>query len=287
MSEHRVRDIDPREAEHLVREGAVRVLDVRSPDEYSALGHVPGAILLPVDWIPAAAATIDPAGPPLLVCCEHGVRSAMAARFLAQAGFPGVMHMRGGMSRWCGPRDRAPGDPHASGPSSWLVANADLLPRAGRALDLACGAGRHALLLAAAGFEVRAVDRHPGRVHALDDMAKRLGLNIAAEVIDLERDGVDLGAGRFDLIVGFRYLHRPLFPSIALALAPGGLLIYETFTVDQARRGHPTSPEFLLERGELRRLVAPLEVLREREGDHDGGLVSGIVARRPVARAGS
>lgn len=287
MSEIPFREIDPREAERLVREGSVRVLDVRTPDEYAGLGHVPGAILLPVDWIPVAAATIDPAGPPLLVCCEHGIRSAMAARFLVQAGFPGVMNMRGGMSCWSGPRDHAAGDPYGAGPSSWLVANVDLLPRGGRVLDLACGAGRHALLLASAGCEVRAVDRDAGRITALNGLAKRLGLRVVAEVIDLEAERVDLGADRFDLIVGFRYLHRPLFGAILRALARGGVLIYETFTVEQACRGRPTRPEFLLERGELRRLVAPLEVLREREGDYDGGMVSGIVAVRRDTRTAS
>ena len=280
MSDIPFREIEPREAERMVREGSVRVLDVRTPDEYAGLGHVPGAILLPVDWIPVAAATIDPADPPILVCCEHGIRSAMAARFLVQAGFPGVMNMRGGMSCWSGTRDHAPGDPYGSGPSSWLVANADLLPRGGRVLDLACGAGRHALLLASAGLEVRAVDRDGGRVAALDGMAKRLGLSIVTEMIDLEGESVDLGMEIFDLIVGFRYLHRPLFGAIVRALARDGVLIYETFTVEQASRGRPTRPEFLLEKGELRRLVAPLGVLREREGDYDGGMVSGIVAVR-------
>lgn len=131
------------------------------------------------------------------------------------------------------------------------------------------------------------MDRDAGRITALNGLAKRLGLRVVAEVIDLEAERVDLGADRFDLIVGFRYLHRPLFGAILRALARGGVLIYETFTVEQACRGRPTRPEFLLERGELRRLVAPLEVLREREGDYDGGMVSGIVAVRRDTRTAS
>ena len=66
------------------------------------------------------------------------------------------------------------------------------------------------------------------------------------------------------------------------ALRPGGLLIYETFTRAQAERGRPTDPAHLLEPGELRRLVAPLAVLREREGDYEGGMVSGVAARRAI-----
>ncbi len=278
------RTIDPAEAERLVREGAVRVLDVRTPEEFERLGHVPGAILLPVDLIPVAAATLERDGKPLLVCCEHGIRSQFAARFLAQAGFAGVMNLGGGMSCWTGKRDHGPGDPHGeTGPSSWLVLNADLLPQGGRALDLACGTGRHALLLAAAGFRVTAVDRDAARIETLAATASRLGLPICASAVDLEAPDADLGAGRYDLIVVVHYLHRPLFPALKLALAPGGILLYETFNVDQALRGRPRRPEFLLKKGELRRLVAPLAILREREGEHEGRMVSGVVARKEIA----
>jgi rhodanese-related sulfurtransferase len=274
-------DVEPAEAERLVREGSVRVLDVRTPEEYEGLGHIPGALLLPVDVIPCAPATLPREGKPLLVCCEHGVRSAFAARFLAQAGYDGVRHMAGGMSRWSGPRERAAWDPRQDlGPSSWLLENADLLPRGGSALDLACGAGRHALLLAAAGLRVRAVDRDAEKIASLRATAARLGLALEAEILDLEAAGADLGEAGYDLILGIHYLHRPLFPAIRRALARGGILLYETFTVDQAARGGPTNPDFLLRPGELRRLVEPLEVVRERQGEYEGRMVAGVVARR-------
>jgi rhodanese-related sulfurtransferase len=282
-----VREVDPAEAERLITAGAVRVLDVRTPREYAELGHVPGAILLPVDWIPVAPATLRRDDRPLLVCCEHGMRSAFAAHFLSEAGFENVLNLRGGMSCWTGAREHSPGDPYgAAGPSSWLIENLDLLPRGGRTLDLACGAGRHALLLAAAGFQVRAVDRDNEKIDALRATATRLGLAIRAEVIDLEAADVDLGRESADLIVGIRYLHRPLFPALVRALAPGGRLLYETFTVDQASRGRPTNPAFLLRKGELRRLVAPLKVLRFREGEYDGGMVSAVVAGGQTPRGG-
>ncbi len=274
-------EVVPAEAERLVREGAVRVLDVRTPEEYEGLGHIPGAMLLPVDVIPCAPATLSREGRPLLVCCEHGIRSAFAARFLAQAGYDGVRHMAGGMSCWSGPRDRTPWDPRQGlGPSSWLLENADLLPRGGRALDLACGSGRHALLLAAAGLRVRAVDGDAGKIATLRATGERLGLPLQAEVLDLGASGVDLGEEVYDLILGIQYLHRPLFPAIRRALARGGCLLYETFTVDQAARGKPTNPDFLLKPGELRRLAEPLEVLRERQGEYEGRMVAGVVARR-------
>lgn len=173
-------------------------------------------------------------------------------------------------------RDVAPSER----PSSWLVQNADLLPRGGTALDLACGKGRHALLLAAAGFAVRAVDRDAGAIDFLRSTASRLGLNLRTEVLDLEAEGTDLGEADYDLIVGFHYLHRPLFPGLVRALRAGGLLLYETFTVDQAAHGKPTNPDFLLRQGELPLLVAPLEILRAREGEFEGRMVSAVAARR-------
>jgi hypothetical protein len=71
-----------------------------------------------------------------------------------------------------------------------------------------------------------------------------------------------------------------LFPALARALRPGGVLVYETFTVDQAARGKPSNPRFLLQHGELPALVAPLHVLFEREGEFDGGMVAGVIARK-------
>ena len=167
-----------------------------------------------------------------------------------------------------------------SGPAPWLVDNVDLLPATGRVLDVACGKGRHALLLAAAGFSVIAVDRDAAALERLAAQALRLELDVRVEVMDLEALGIDLGADRFDLIVVTRYLHRPLVPHLVRALAPGGTLVYETFLVGQAERGHPTNPAFLLQPGELAALVHPLEILRSREGEADGALVSSVVARR-------
>jgi tellurite methyltransferase len=175
-------------------------------------------------------------------------------------------------------------------PSRWLVDNAPLLPREApdggvpRALDVACGSGRHALWLAAAGFDVHAMDRDAGAIGELDREARRLGLAVTARVDDLERDGVSLGREQYDAIVVVRYLYRPLFPVLRGALRPSGVLVYETFTVDQAARGKPSNPAFLLKHGELVKLVAPLRVLRQREGDFEGGMVAGVIARkdRPV-----
>jgi rhodanese-related sulfurtransferase len=271
------RSVSPREAEALVAEGAL-VLDVRTPEEYDELGHVPGARLLPSDLVACAPAVLPEDGRPIVVCCEHGIRSRHAADLLARAGVSGVVNMAGGMSRWTGAREHGPGT--IDGPSSWLLSNADLLPRRGRALDLACGRGRHALLLAGAGFRVDAVDRNAARVATLARVAERLSLPLAARVNDLETGDVSLGEEVYDVALVFNYLHRPLFPALLRAIAPGGLLLYETFTTAQAARGKPTNPDFLLEPGELVRRVSPLEVLREREGEFEGRMVAAVAARK-------
>jgi tellurite methyltransferase len=170
---------------------------------------------------------------------------------------------------------------HASDtPAAWLLMHRALLPPSGRALDVACGRGRNAVWLARAGFVTTAVDRDPSAVAAVEARARQEGLPLTARAMDLESDGVELGAAAYDVIVVVHYLHRPLFPALIKALAPGGVLVYETFIAAQAARGKPTNPAFLLEPGELPRLVTPLEVRAAREGDFEGRMVSSVVAVR-------
>lgn len=165
-------------------------------------------------------------------------------------------------------------------PASWLVQHAHLLPRQGQALDVASGRGRHAIWLAERGLNVLAVDRNADAVRDLNDEARASRLPLRAEVRDLESGVNPFPRSAFDVIVVVHYLHRPLFPALIGALAPGGLLVYETFTRAQAARGKPTNPDFLLESGELLDLVRPLEVLDSREGDDDGRMVASVIARR-------
>jgi rhodanese-related sulfurtransferase len=267
----------------LVDAGAT-VLDVRTLGEFVALGHIPGARLLPVNLIACAPAMLDAPDTPVLVCCEHAVRSRVAARLLAQAGFSQVFELTDGMAAWTGPRVFS--ETAVSGPSSWLLENADLLPSTGRVLDLACGGGRHALLLAAAGFDVTAVDRDAEALGKLRGYADRLGLALHVHEVDLEVQPVeaafgDWDGGVYELILVTRYLHRPLLPHLVRRLSRKGTLLYETFLEAQAERGRPTNPDFLLKPGELPQLVEPLEIVRSREGAFDGAMVSGVAARWP------
>jgi len=175
----------------------------------------------------------------------------------------------------------APQEHERDVPARWLTEHASLLPPPGDALDVACGRGRHALWLAARGYRVRAIDRDPALVHALVEQAAIRGLALDVEVGDLESGRVALGTDAFDVIVVVHYLYRPLFPFLIRALRPGGTLVYQSFLRQQASRGKPTNPAFLLDPGELPQLVRPLEVLVEREGESEGKFLAAVVARRP------
>jgi rhodanese-related sulfurtransferase len=271
--------VDHGEAARLLAGGGLTIVDVRTPDEYARLGHRPGARLLPVDVVAAGPAVLPDDGRPLLVYCEHGVRSAFASRLLAAASAAPVFELAGGLAHWTGPRAFGPGK--VEGPAGWLVDNADLLRPRMRMLDVAAGRGRHALVGAAAGFSVVAVDRDAALLARLADQAAAMRLPLTTQALDLEAGPVSLGDGAYDLIVVVHYLHRPLMPAIVAALAPGGVLLYETFTRAQAARGRPTNPAYLLEPGELPRLVAPLAVVRSREADVDGRAVASVAAIRP------
>ncbi len=264
-------------AERLVA-GGVRPLDVRSPGEHARVGHIPGSWLLPVDLIASAPGLLRDRAAPVLVYCEHGVRSRMAAEFLVRAGFTAVHDLAGGMALWRGAREFGPGV--LRGPCSWLMECADLLPERGRVLDVACGHGRHALLLAGAGFEVEALDRDREALAFVAETASALGLRVATREVDLETGSPELGERTCDVMLVAHYLHRPLFPFLTRALLPGGLLIYETFTREQARIAKPSNPAFLLEPGELPGLCAGLEIVRQREGEFEGRHVASVAARR-------
>ena len=272
-----VTTIDHAEAQRLIAADAALVLDVRTPGEYEELGHIPGAWLIPVDLVASAPAVLPDDGRPVLVYCEHGVRSVAASRLLVAAGIDRVLNLAGGLAPWRGPREFGPGI--LRGPSPWLIENADLLPRGGSVLDVACGRGRHALLLASAGFTVRAIDRNPDAIAFVRETAARLSLKLEAEVVDLETDPPpSLGAA--DAVMVFNYLHRPLMPALRDAVKPGGRIFYETFTTKQAERGHPRNPAFLLKDGELPELMAPLTILRSLEGEFDCRFIASVVAGR-------
>lgn len=128
-----------------------------------------------------------------------------------------------------------------------------------RALDLACGGGRHSLYMASLGYNVHAVDKNtpvttwPG--------------NVQFQVMDLEQADWPLVGQQYDLIVVTNYLHRPHFKNLLDNLkSEGAVLLYETFMDGNAQFGSPRSPDFLLQPNELLSCMSSLNILRFEQG---------------------
>lgn len=135
-------------------------------------------------------------------------------------------------------------------PSPWVARHLKLVPQSGLVLDLACGRGRHARLLASCGYRVLAVDRNPEALAGLQGLA-----GVKTAELDLEGADWPLAGQRFAGIVVVNYLWRPRLADLLALLAPGGVLIYETFMLGNEAFGKPSNPEFLLRSGELREVT--------------------------------
>jgi SAM-dependent methyltransferase len=144
----------------------------------------------------------------------------------------------------------------------------------GRALDVACGAGRNALFLAAAGFEVDAIDISTVGLERGRRAAAERGLEIRWIAADLELDPErSLPAAAYELIVWVRYVNRALMPHLTTRLAAGGYLLCEQHLATTADVVGPRSPAFRLQPQELESSAAGLEILHYYEGpviDPDG-----------------
>jgi SAM-dependent methyltransferase len=143
--------------------------------------------------------------------------------------------------------------------SPWLLRWAHLIPTGGKVLDVAAGSGRHALWLAAHAFTVTAVDRDAAAMQSLADCARTI-------VADLESGPWPLDGETFDAVLVTNYLHRPLFPQLVAAVAPGGVLVYETFAAGNESVGRPSRPDFLLAPGELLGAVPGLRIVAYEDG---------------------
>jgi tellurite methyltransferase len=163
----------------------------------------------------------------------------------------------------------------------WIARSAPAERRAARALDVAMGRGRHAVPLALAGFRTFGVDVKIDAVRDAMRAATAAGVAVLGWCADLTRSG--LPAACFDVVIVTRYLQRDLFTSLRSTVVPGGVVLYETFTVAQRDLGRgPTSPDHLLEPGELRSRFDGFDVLFYEEVPGPEA-VARIAARRPIA----
>jgi SAM-dependent methyltransferase len=144
-------------------------------------------------------------------------------------------------------------------PSPWIQRWSHLIPPHSQVLDVACGAGRHMRWLAAQGHRVLGVDASEQALALAGEHGQTL-------LADLENAPWPLPGQTFHAVVVTHYLWRPLWPALLAALAPGGVLLYETFARGQETVGRPSRPEFLLAPGELLQLSAGLRTIAYEDG---------------------
>lgn len=177
----------------------------------------------------------------------------------------------------------------AEPPSPFVAAQRDRLRATaalGPCLDLACGRGRHTRFAAQCGLVVVALDRDAAALREIEAFATRESLAISPLRADAESPlGLPLAPGRFGAVLVSRFLFRPLAPQIEALLAPGGVLVYETFTIRQRELGRgPKNPAFLLNEGELPRLFPALRAEQHVEslrGAPTPSWLAGLVATKP------
>jgi SAM-dependent methyltransferase len=148
-------------------------------------------------------------------------------------------------------------------PSAWITRWTHLLPEACEVLDVACGAGRHLHWFAGHGHAVWGVDRDITAAQALLPQAQLVQADIENGPWPLPHANAPR---RFGAVVVTNYLWRPLLPTLLASLAPGGLLLYETFAAGNETVGRPTRADFLLQPGELLRACAELHVVAYENG---------------------
>lgn len=164
-------------------------------------------------------------------------------------------------------------------PSQFLVDNIELLPK-GRVLDVAMGRGRNAIYLSKLGFEVEGVDISSEATNNVLELAQKIGVNLKARVADLEKN-YQIEKGAYDVIICFNYLQRPLIPQIKEGLCIGGIVVYETYIVDQVQFGKPKNPDYLLKHNELLDMFREFRCLRYREGIVESRkAIAGIIAEK-------
>ena len=146
--------------------------------------------------------------------------------------------------------------------SAWVRRWSHLAPAGGSVLDVACGRGRHARWFHSLGHRVTALDRSAEALAAIGLPTERFETVLA----DIENGPWPLAGRQFDAVVVTNYLWRPLLPTLLASLAPGGVIIYETFAAGNETVGKPSRPDFLLQPGELLQLCQSLRTVAYEDG---------------------
>ena len=160
----------------------------------------------------------------------------------------------------------APTTHHGDEPASaWVRRWSHLVPEGGSVLDVACGRGRHTRWFHQRGLRVVAVDRSAEAIAAIGLTSERCETHVA----DIEGGPWPFAGRQFDAVVVTNYLWRPLIPTLLASLAPGGVLIYETFAAGHETVGKPSRPDFLLKPGELLQVCQALRTVAFEDGYED------------------
>lgn len=148
-------------------------------------------------------------------------------------------------------------------PSDWIKRWQHLIPEGARVLDVACGSGRHMAWLTQRACHCTGIDRSAEALAGASRYGDTVQADIEGGPWPLLQDGLPQP---FDVVLVTNYLWRPLFPVLLQSLAPGGLLLYETFAQGNETVGKPSRPEFLLQTGELLQLCHSLRIVAFEDG---------------------
>lgn len=250
------------------------LLDPRSTLDAIA-NPIPGSVNIPFDDLPARVLELPPRDIPTRVVGPSGLVRATIEWLVAHgrrgisADMPGGHESDVQPSSGVSSRQNLPAAPAELGrlwrPNAFLEQACETLAP-GTALDIACGSGRDAVFLAAAGWRATGVDILPDALEMARDLERRYAPGCSAvdwRVVNVEdrADGARLG-GPFNLVTCFRFLHRPLLAQVDRLLLPGGIFLMETFTtLHRERHGKPRNNVFLLQPGELPGLLTSLKLV--------------------------
>jgi len=275
--------LDP--AELAARASSFSLLDTRAPESFAA-GHFPGSGHVPAEEMERRRSELPPRHAAVLVLAEDGARAAAAAACLESLGYASVAWLDGPLALV--PNGLSDLSPAARlwRPSPFLEEVLPLLPPPAdgvRVLDLAAGAGREAVFAALHGYQVEAWDHDRDALERACELARRHGVELETTVKDLERRDPEVPSAAYQVVMTFRFLHRPLLPRVAAAVAPGGWVIYETFLRGQEQFGRPRHPRFLLDPGELPGHFPDFLVERyEEKTPPEGPWLARLLARKPA-----
>lgn len=260
--------VDAAAAAVLVAEGAA-MLDARDAAAF-ADGHAKGAGRLEPHEFAPRRAELPPRDHTVLLVHDRPESAARAAEALHALGYSRVHWLDAPLSALPDGHSDKGSAARLWRPSPFLERIAPQLPRAGSVLDLASGSGRESVWMACRGHEVHAWDHAPEALERAEALAAREGVRLRPRLVDLEHSPRP-DPGQHAVVMVFRFLHRPILPWIAAAVAPGGMLVYETYARGQERFGRPRHPRFLFQPGEIATAFPGLRNLVHEEPRPEGG----------------